>query len=275
MRAPLRLSLGCALGFVLLFGPACLVATDTDVLPAPERPLFQLAGVTLPVATGAMPEALQPLDGAIVLRFSDLPEPATVVFPNLRLATRTSSVESLLSVDLVRAQIVVRSRNRLRPFTDYSIELGTDLRALSGAPLDRPYSVRFRTGDTILPPPSPEPVVTLDQLFGVSSPLRSRCALSRCHKSEPGLPAASSLDLGGDLARIRQVLLTAQRRGGPDQLLLVEPGRPATSYLLRKLLMHKGHTRADGLPMPPPPQPPLDEATLLDVQRYIEQGADL
>lgn len=271
-----------AVGRVRLFGlaalagvAACSVPTDAELFPDPT-PAFKLVGSELPLPAGS----LQPLDPIVRLVFSDFPAPAGVKYPVLRLGTRTQTVEFLTQIDLVDRRISIRPRRQLLPENDYFVEATSALRSLAGAPLAPAVQLRFRTGAVLSPLAPDEPSVTTADVLGRGGALQARCAIGGCHRSEAGAPAAAGLDLGAAPDRVRAQLIGV-RAGGPQPgsdapastLRLVEPGLPEQSYLLRKLLMHRGFTGADGQPMPPPPLAPLEDAALRTIERWIRAGA--
>jgi hypothetical protein len=268
----------------LLLALAALAACS---FPGDEAPWAASGGGSFVVTTAALPAPLadpQPLNPTITLSFSDFPDPQTVQFPGIRLGPRGFANEYLVETRLVERQIVLRPRAQLLPENDYYFEATTALRALTGLPLPEPFKLRFRTGKTVAPPPAPEPPLTLADVLGSGAGLRQRCAIAACHSRDGGLTPARGLDLGGTIEDVR-AQLGAQAgsllRSGPlpaplvEPMRLVEPGAPERSYLLRKLLAHRGFVRISGDPMPPPLSSfgPLDDKALSVVQSWIRQGA--
>lgn len=90
---------------------------------------------------------------------------------------------------------------------------------------------------------------------------------------QPGWEPAAGLDLALDPISLRSQLLAA-RRGGIEGLLLIEPGRPQSSYFLRKLLAAQpdAFCRIVGSPMPLA-GPPLPLDALRTIETWIRTGA--
>lgn len=282
--APLaRHSLVGALVVGALAAGGCSFDTDESPYgPVPATP-FTVTAAALPAAT----DAQQPLNPTVTLTFSDFPDPGTVQYPALRLGPRGAALEYLVETRLVERQITLRPRAELLPENDYYVQASPQLRALSGQPLPSAYQLRFRTGTKLLPPLTmAETPLVLADVLGAAAGLRARCGFPGCHSRAGGQEAARGLDLSAPLDEVRaQLAATAGSLAQPpgratptptppiEPLRLVQPGAPEKSYLLRKLLAHRGFTRITGDPMPPPPATPLDEAALQAVQSWIRQGA--
>jgi hypothetical protein len=90
---------------------------------------------------------------------------------------------------------------------------------------------------------------------------------------QTGQEPASGLDLALAAKALRPILLSG-RRGGTERLLWVEPGRPESSYLLRKLLAAQPGTfaRITGSAMPLT-GPPLSVDALRKMESWIRMGA--
>lgn len=272
------LSCGLSAGLALI----CLLSIACS-FPADEVPWATSSGGSFAVTGAALPMAWsepQPLNPTLTLSFSDFPDPQTVQFPSLRLGPRGFAVEYLVETRLVERQIVLRPRAQLLPENDYYLEVSTGVRALSGAPLPEPYTLRFRTGRAVTPPATPEPLITITDVLGQGAGLRPRCAIETCHSRAGGRTPARGLDLGAPPDEVRTQLSARAGtllKSGPvpaplvEPMQLVQPGSPERSYLLRKLLAHRGYTRISGDPMPP--LGPLDDSALAVVQSWIRQGA--
>jgi hypothetical protein len=270
---------------VLLGGLLGAAGCSFDTAESPYGP-SPAAPFTVTAAELSVPTAdPQPLNPTVTLTFSDFPDPGTVQFPALRLGPRGTALEYLVETRLVERQLTLRPRAELLPENDYYLQASPQLRALSGQPLPSMYQLRFRTGTKLVPPPpTSEPPLGLADVLGSAGGLRARCASPGCHSRTGGQVPARGLDLSGSLDEVRAQLaapagslVQAAGRPGPappiEPLRLVQPGAPEKSYLLRKLLAHRGFTRITGDPMPPPPAQPLDEAALRVVQGWIRQGA--
>lgn len=259
--------------FCLLGSAACSVSTDAEFYPPVTDSPFVVTGVALPLPA----DQAQPINPTITLSLSDLPDAATVQFPALRLSTRSGSLEFLAEVSLVDRSIRVRPKKQLLPENDYYVVLGAEIQALSGQPL-RPVSVPFRTGSFVDPAPPGDPVVTLGQLLTDAAGLRARCAQVGCHTARDaggGSTAQPAQGLSFDAAEraLADFLAVTPARGSVEGLLLVQPGVPERSYLLRKLIAGSGFARIVGAPMPPPGLPGLDAAFSRALERWIRQGA--
>jgi hypothetical protein len=259
-----------ALGLLLV---ACSVPTeDTYYPPVPDR-TFALIAVGLPQPS----DQPQPVNPTITLSLSDLPDPATVQFPALRLGPRGQSIEYLVEISLVERTLTLRPKRQLLPENDYFVGLTQDLRALSGQRLAQPVSVRFHTGSFVGPEPVAPSPVQLSQLLSAAGGLQARCASVGCHSSKDGSggnlgSAAQGLDLGAPPAALLD-RLSRPALGSLEGLLLVQPGVPEQSYLLRKLVAGGGFARSSGEPMPPGGLWPLEPAMLRALELWIRQGA--
>jgi hypothetical protein len=224
--------------------------------------------------------ASQPINSTVTLRFSDYPDPATLNFPQLRLGPRGQNIQFTYTVSLVDKTLVLSARDHLLPNTDYFVFLDPQIRALSGRPLQdgQTFALTFHTGEQLAPTSPAAPKVTLAQLLPAGSPLQTSCARAGCHSSQGGGAPAQGIDFSTTPTAARQDLLDGHR-AGPALLLRVEPGRPETSYLLRKLLARRDDSfvQIDGDPMPPPKASaaaPLDDDTLRQLESWIRDGAN-
>lgn len=276
-RSRLLLQRACAavvgLAACLVVLGACSVATDAEFYPPVTDPPFTVTAVTLPQPA----EQAQPINPTIILTFSDLPDPATVQFPALRLSTRTQSLEILAEVSLAVRQVRLRPKKPLLPENDYFVVLSQEVQALSGQPLVA-VAVPFRTGSFVDPAPVSDPPVELSRLLTDPVGLRARCALVGCHSSRDGSGGSSATPAQGlsfDLAarELADFLVVTPARGSVEGLLLVQPGVPERSYLLRKLVAASGFARIIGSPMPPAALPALDAGLLRSLELWIRQGA--
>lgn len=252
--------------------PACSVPTDAEFFPLdPAQDLpFNVTAVALP-----QPKDLpQPVNPTITLTLSDFPDPATAQFPAVQLGLRGQPIEFLLELSLASKQLVLRPRRQLLPENDYFVTLTREVQALSGRALDPPLALRFRTGSFVAPAPVPEADVDLGQLLGGPAGLGARCAFAGCHGSAGGASPAQGLALDLGAAQLASYLTTTRARGSFEGLLLVQPGAPERSYLLRKLIAASGFARITGAAMPPPAAgPPLEPLLLHAVELWISQGA--
>ncbi len=259
----------------LLAVAACSVPTDAELYPPLTDPPFTVTAVTLPQPL----DQPQPVNPTIKLTLSDFPDPATAQFPAVQLGLRGQAIEFLLELSLASRQLVLRPRRQLLPENDYFVSLTKEVQALSGRALDPPLAVRFRTGSFVAPAAPPEPEVSLSQLLGDPAGLGARCALAGCHRSTAaggagGSAAAPAQGLALDLpaASLATFLTTTRARGSFEGLLLVQPGAPERSYLLRKLIAGGGAARISGAPMPPAGEP-LNPSLLHALELWIRQGA--
>jgi hypothetical protein len=263
----------------LILCSACTYPTDVERF-ARNLPPFAL--VQAEPGDGAMD---QPQNLVIKLRFTDFPDPASLIVHLARdPRTQEQATLRLLSgstsqplkdpeIDLVGRQVLLRPEAPLPANTEHTLELPEAVRALSGAALPK-RTLRFRTGQRMLPADPAPPALTIKEIFGEGGVLLGQCTLPECHDSGT---AARGLDLT-QLQAAARYLTTTIARGSPERLKLVEPGQPARSYLLRKLLGWSGFTRIEGAPMPFDPTAPEDPRKLPDdslkaVQQWIQQGA--
>jgi hypothetical protein len=281
-----RLALFGALLLVLFVsaasGSGCNYPTADSWLQPPDLGVFSVVATALPVADITMP---QPLNPVIQVSFSDYPDPNTISYPALQLGLQEEAIEYTVEISLVAKQIAVHPVQQLLPETQYTLSLAPDIYSLAGVSLGAaspgsvgsPFFLTFFTGSEVLPSTPLPPPVSLASLLASGGPLGSGCAMGGCHTSAGGAQPASGLDFLASPAAVAMQLAGGER-GGLDNLLLVDPGRPELSYLLRKLLAASpgGFLRIDGDPMPPPASaaPPLDTAALTAVETWIRQGAN-
>lgn len=252
--------------------PACSVPTDAEFYPPAQDPPFTVTAVALP-----QPQAEpQPINPTITLTLSDFPDPATAQFPAVQLGRRGQPIEFLLELSLASRQLVLRPRRQLLPENDYFVSLTKEVQALSGRALDPPLALRFRTGSFVAPAPVPEAEVALGPLLSGPAGLGARCAGAGCHSAAGGSGGpAQGLAFDWGAAQLAAYLTTTRARGSFEGLLLVQPGAPERSYLIRKLIAPGGFARIAGAPMPPMPPvgAPLEPSLLDALELWIRQGA--
>jgi len=214
-----------------------------------------------------------PRDGAIVLRFSDVPDPATLAYPWIAIGPRSDPVPLTAEISLVDREVRFHPQRPLIARTEIVVQASRRVRSLAGRQLGTTFRMVFRTGDGLLPRTPPPPPPRLAQLAGPDGSLGLRCAQAGCHRRDAQGHTAAGLDLAQDPIALREHLLSG-RRGGLDALLWVEVGRPESSYLLRKLLAAQPDTfvRSTGSPMPLA-QPPLSTDALRTIETWIRTGA--
>lgn len=266
----LRLACYLALG---ICGSACEPLADEGRLPPPISPPFFVAALRPAVGTTEVPRTSD-----VVLTFSDLPAPETLTYPSLSLGARGDPARVTIEISLVDRQVRLRPVGPLPAKTEIVLSLSRSVQSLAGRPLPSSFQAVFRTSEAILPPPPVSPAPTLGLLFGPSGELTTSCAQAGCHRrqvgtGEAGQEPASGLDLSLPAEALRPSLLSG-RRGGTEGLLWVEPGRPESSYLLRKLLAAQPGTfaRITGSAMPLA-GPPLSADTLRKMESWIRLGA--
>ncbi len=252
-----------------LFG--CSFPSGEEIFPPANDPAMLLQGVTL----SSPLEALQPVNTAITLTFSDIIDPDTGSLVAIRLGGRGSPIETLPEYNLVERKLILRPKASLVSEAEYQIDVGTSIKSLAGVAIDRPTRVTFRTGRDVLPNPPMEVPLTLADMIGTKGQLKAFCAASGCHAVQAvGEVAARNLDLSTESPALRSYLVNTTAVGSPESLRLVQPGQPERSYLLRKLLATGSFTRIMGEPMPAEGNPPLGTDAMLAVQRWIRQGAN-
>lgn len=215
-----------------------------------------------------------PRNAPIVVRFSDLPDPAVLSYPYVSIGPRSDPVPVTQEVSLVDREVRFWPRVPLVPRTEIVVQLSRRVHSLSGRQLGTTYRLIFRTGDQVLPAsPLPSPPRLAD-LAGPSGPLSLSCAANGCHRRDSAGHSAAELDLAQEPRALRDHLLSG-RRSGLDALLWVEVGRPESSYLLRKLLAAQPGTfvRITGSPMPLS-RSPLSVDALRTIEAWIRTGAN-
>jgi hypothetical protein len=245
----------------------CTLPGDSALFTSEDSP-FVVTAVSLSGGDAAAP---QPVNPVLTVTFSDFPEPQSVTFPALRLGTRTSALEYLYRIELAERRVVLWPKVDLLPENDYYVSVSTQARSLSGQALAVPSQVRFRTGSFRQAIPPTQPAVSLQGLL--DNVLRPRCASAGCHGGGSSEQAARGLDFSLSAAEVRRYLIATQEQSSHRSLLLVEPGAPERSALLRKILMRTGFTGSAGEPMPPRLFSPLPPEAISLLERWIWQGA--
>lgn len=265
---------GTGLKFVGLIGmwlaaslAGCTLPGDSSLFTS-EDSLFVVTAVSL---SGGDAAAAQPVNPVMTVAFSDFPDPQSVTFPALRLGTRTSALEYLYRIELAERRVVLWPKVDLLPENDYYVSVSTQAQSLSGQALAVPSQVRFRTSSYRRAISPPQPAVTLQSLL--DDVLRPRCAFAGCHAGGSSKQAARGLDFSLSAAEVRRYLISTKEKSSHRSLLLVEPGAPERSALLRKILMRTGFTGSAGDPMPPVLFPPLPPEAISLLERWIWQGA--
>jgi hypothetical protein len=100
----------------------------------------------------------------------------------------------------------------------------------------------------------------------LSTVLVPTCATSFCHKPDP--PPAAPMSLEADKAYGELVGVDSSQ---DPKLKRVAPGDPMNSYVLIKL--HADLATAHGTTRMPLNKPPLDDATLSQIEQWILRGA--
>lgn len=249
---------GCSLP-----GDSSLFTNETN-----EDSPFVVTAVSL---SGGDSAAAQPVNPLLTVTFSNFPDPQSLTFPALRLGTRTSALEYLYRIELAERRIVLWPRVDLLPENDYYVSVSTQARSLSGQALAVPSQVRFRTSSYRRAIPPTQPAVTLQSLL--DDVLRPRCAFAGCHAGGSSKQAARGLDFSLSAVEVRRYLISTQEQSSHRSLLLVEPGAPERSALLRKILMRTGFTGSAGDPMPPVLFSPLPPEAISLLEHWIRQGA--
>jgi hypothetical protein len=245
----------------------CTLPGDSSLFTSEDSP-FVVTAVSL---SGGDAAAAQPVNPVLTVTFSDFPDPQSVTFPALRLGTRTSALEYLYRIELAERRVVLWPKVDLLPENDYYVSVSTQARSLSGQALAVPSQVRFRTSSYRRAIPPPQPAVTLQSLL--DDVLRPRCASAGCHAGGSSKQAARGLDFSLSAAEVRRYLISTQEQSSHRSLLLVEPGAPERSALLRKILMRTGFTGSAGEPMPPLLFSPLPPEAISLLEHWIWQGA--
>ena len=199
-----------------LFG--CSFPSGEEIFPPANDPAMLLQGVTL----SSPIEALQPVNTAITLTFSDIIDPDTGSLVAIRLGGRGSPIETLPEYNLVERKLILRPKASLVSEAEYQIDVGTSIKSLAGVAIDRPTRVTFRTGRDVLPNPPMEVLLTLADMIGTKGQLKAFCAASGCHAVQAvGEVAARNLDLSTKSPALRSYLVNNTAVGSPQPLRLV------------------------------------------------------
>jgi len=223
------------------------------------------------------PECPVPTDVVLQLRFDRFLLPGSGLAAGLRLFTgdrKTNGVSLRTEYDVIERVLVFRPSRPLEPHTLYTAEVvpsvgvSAGLRAFDRAPLATgpvPLRFSFSTGGG---PSAPVATVAAvpETCASISRGPLSRCA--GCHSTRPGdetEPPSKYPPMGLDLAgpsgffytaigHVAHQTETGNSAVGPGlesparfgvQMNLVDPGSPATSYLLYKLLQKPENFQLD------------------------------
>jgi hypothetical protein len=241
--------------------PGCLALGCTDVgsrqwFDHPSPVPFTVVGAD--PASDAVGVALdQPIDVYV----SDLPDPDSATRDTFILRSGTTQFTGGFRVDLVDRRLRYLPARTLQPHLELRVFVGRHLQALDGREIGQDLEWGFVTGTTLGGEHQPAPPLALDE---VAPTLAARCAAA-CHE---GAAAFRGLDLStADAAYAGLVGRTSEER---PEMSRVSAGDHARSYLVRKLL---GAPAIVGDVMPPPPDEPLDAATLRRLADWIDDGA--
>ncbi|MBI5479890.1 MAG: hypothetical protein HY906_13580 [Deltaproteobacteria bacterium] len=213
--------------------------------------------------------AVDPADGAIAVALdqpidvylSDLPDPDSATRDTFILGSGSTQFTGGFRVDLIDRRLRYLPARTLQPHLGMRVFVGRHLRALDGREIGEDLEWGFMTGATLGGEHRPAPPMSLDE---VGPTLAARCATA-CHE---GAAAFRGLDLSAtDTAFAGLVGRASVER---PEMSLVSAGDHARSYLVRKLL---GAPAIVGDVMPPPPDEPLDAATLRRLADWIDDGA--
>jgi hypothetical protein len=211
-----------------------------------------------------------PIGTAIEVRFDRYLLPKSVSRQAVALYTGSVSNGIFLApvYDVLERVVVFRSEygSQLLPGVVYQVALtlpdddpnGLGIRAFDGAPLEKgrvPLKWSFRTARVASPAAAVTPPATCDD--AVKTLVDGGCA--RCHTGGKDAPLGLSLGSGRALSdtAIAHVAHEASTWATPGSALgdpprfgtamtLIEPGSPAASYLLYKLLVNAGNFGPDG-----------------------------
>jgi hypothetical protein len=247
--------------------PACSYPTGDTADRSECVPLHLVGSVPLPNSVAV------PTDVTFRLTFDDYPDPDQVRSDSILLTSGYFWVPGSYGVDLIGKTAVMRPIHALVPQLGYSLHLRPALSSLAGCP-GSSEDIEFITGDGPAGDP-PQPPATFDSVQRIFT---TRCAGAGCHleggdKGGACLAApAAGLSLCAPEAWGALVAVPSRE---DNQLLRVESGNSARSYLLRKLLPAAG----SGGPITgvygqrEPPGEPLPEDQLRAVARWIDGGA--
>ena len=222
------------------------------------------------------PDCPVPTNLALELRFDRFLLPGGGLAAGVKLYTGSPANSLAVSVayDLLERVVVLRPARQLHPNTLYTVEIasGADRNhgfwAFDGEPLEEgpvPLRFGFTTGSGPIALPAAAPVIADTCETMTQGPLSS-CA--SCHVTRPGaetIPPSKYPPMGLDLSSSRGLFDTAiahvahQSETGSSaageglrspvrfgvQMNLVDPGSPATSYLMYKLLQKPQNFQLD------------------------------
>jgi hypothetical protein len=284
-RSPAAVAVG-----LLFASAACTTASHVDPYAPPAQPAL---AVTVTTVRPVRADGTVPRNERFLVQLDDYPDPAAVGYGPLTLHSGGANFDLDVSIDFVGRAIIVTPRSPMAPGAQYNL-VASGLEALDGRlqAADVVGSVRVGTDDGDPFPAAPAPTWNADV-----QPILGTCA-PYCH-SPVGLSGRTRtptrlLDLTGDprdpvlgLIGVPSVGLV----GTPLPLVRVQPGDPARSVLLRKLIGGDPNAdskdppypnmRVDGRRMPllldaaESSGPPLTDDQLHTVQDWIAAGAPI
>ncbi len=167
--------------------------------------------------------------------------PNSVTPENVQLVSGARSIPLVIDVDVVRPGVVLRPMTTLDPEVTYLIQVDRlrDLDGFVGAPMN---PIAFHTGSRSegVPPPSD---ATWDDVAPIFA---ARCASLQCHGGDRpvlGLDLSSAEQvrqtaIGFGATELRRPVAGASAPSAPalTGLAIIEPGSPARSYVVYKVL---------------------------------------
>ena len=241
-----------------------LFASAACTTPARVDPYAQPAAAALSVVVGTLPpvraDGTVPRNARFVVQLDDYPDPESVGYGPLTLRSGNVNFDIDVSIDFVGRAIVVTPRSLLAAGAQYEL-VAKGLAALDARVQAATVTgaVRVGTDDGDPFPPAPRPTWTADVepiLGGCARYCHSAVGLSGRMRPPTRLLDITPASLDGTpddpddpvlgLIGVQSVGL----RGQPLPLPRVEPGDPARSVLLRKLI--GGNPQADSQDPPYP-----------------------
>ncbi len=221
-----------------------------------------------------------PRNGPFFFDFDRRLLPRSVMRATVRIESGVTGYFLSLRFDPIDRRIVMTSFGQeiLEPRVQYRMTV-EDVRDLDDLPLDEPFVVTFKTGNTVVAIDPPRTATYAD----VAPLLTARCAGATCHGPGGGVlgldlatpEAIRATAIGRAATQARAGTISREGAGGAFGLsglpiidVIGGYGRPASSYLLYKLL---GDEHIIGERMPP--DEPLTEDEIRLVSAWILAGA--
>jgi hypothetical protein len=247
---------------LVLLAAACSYPTDAQMYETTGGPVPDGGGFSLVASVPAAGATNITLGAAVVLTFSDFPDPTTVLssLASITIASARNNYDYTSSVDLIPKSVTLQKASPFTASTQYDISITSNVKSLAGAQATA-TTFSFTTGST--PGGGPMPPTKRTLATDVQPIFNNFCVLPGCHDAT----ASGALDLTS--GRSTANLLNVASSEVPT-LARVNASKsdPATSYLMRKLL-YTPDIVLSGMPL----GSHLPEATLRIISDWIATGA--